>query len=398
MALIISGLGVTSAVGQGKDAFAAALMEGRHAFSVMVRPGRQRQTSFLGAEIASLQLPASIPSRAVRTASFSAQAALATLSEAWHDARLDAIDPARIGLFVGGTNLQQRELVQTHEAYGERLDFLRPSYGMAFLDTDVCGLCSEVFGIRGFAYTVGGASASGHVAVLQALQAVQSGAVDVCIAVGALMDLSYFECQGLRALGAMGSDRFAGDPACACRPFDEARDGFIFGECCGAVVVERAGARDVDPYAVVSGWATVMDTNRNPDPSLDGEIAVIEKALAGAGWRAADVDYVNPHGSGSVIGDETELRALAACGLGHARINATKSIVGHGLSAAGTVEIAATLLQMKAARLHPTRNLDRPIADAAWVRETAEPHAMQHALNLSLGFGGINTAICLSKS
>jgi len=398
MALIISGLGVTSAVGQGKDAFAAALMEGRHAFSVMARPGRQRQTSFLGAEIASLQLPASIPSRAVRTASFSAQAALATLSEAWHDARLDAIDPARIGLFVGGTNLQQRELVQTHEAYGERLDFLRPSYGMAFLDTDVCGLCSEVFGIRGFAYTVGGASASGHVAVLQALQAVQSGAVDVCIAVGALMDLSYFECQGLRALGAMGSDRFAGDPARACRPFDEARDGFIFGECCGAVVVERAGARDVDPYAVVSGWATVMDTNRNPDPSLDGEIAVIARALASAGWRAADVDYVNPHGSGSVIGDETELRALAACGLGHARINATKSIVGHGLSAAGTVEIAATLLQMKAARLHPTRNLERPIADAAWVRETSEPHDMQHALNLSLGFGGINTAICLSKS
>ena len=398
MALIISGLGVTSAVGQGKDAFAAALMEGRHAFSVMARPGRQRQTSFLGAEIASLQLPASIPPRAVRTASFSAQAALATLSEAWHDARLDAIDPARIGLFVGGTNLQQRELVQTHEAYGERLDFLRPSYGMAFLDTDVCGLCSEVFGIRGFAYTVGGASASGHVAVLQALQAVQSGAVDVCIAVGALMDLSYFECQGFRALGAMGSDRFAGDPARACRPFDEARDGFIFGECCGAVVVERAGARDVDPYAVVSGWATVMDTNRNPDPSLDGEIAVIARALASAGWRAADVDYVNPHGSGSVIGDETELRALAACGLGHARINATKSIVGHGLSAAGTVEIAATLLQMKAARLHPTRNLERPIADAAWVRETAEPHAMRHALNLSLGFGGINTAICLSKS
>jgi len=239
------------------------------------------------------------------------------------------------------------------------------------MDTDVCGICTEQFGIRGSAYTVGGASASGHLAILQAIQAIRTGQLDVCIAVGALMDLSYWECQGLRVLGAMGSDRFADDPARACRPFDRCRDGFIFGECCGAVVIERGDAvrrQGVTTYAAVSGWAMVMDGHRNPDPSLDGEVEAITGALAHAGLTARDVDYINPHGTGSVVGDDTELKAIRACGLARASINATKSIVGHGLSAAGVVEVVATLVQMKASRLHPSRNLEDPIdPDLTWV-------------------------------
>lgn len=399
--IAITGIGVTSAIGQGKSAFASALFEGRHAFGVMQRPGRQRDTAFLGAEIAKLELPERLAARTLRTASFTAQVALATLSEAWRDADLDGVEPARIGLVVGGSNVQQRELVRTWESYAHRLAFVRPTYAMAFMDSDICGLCTEHFGIRGFAYTAGGASASGQVALLHAIEAVRSGQADVCIALGALMDLSYLECQGFRALGAMGSDRYADAPSLACRPFDRQRDGFIYGECCGALVVERnverPGRRRA--YARVAGWATVMDRNRNPDPSFEGEVEAIGRALAHAGLDARDIDYINPHGSGSVIGDETELKALAACGLSHARINATKSIVGHGLTAAGTVEIIATLLQMEASTLHPTRNLEEPIdAQFAWVRDRAEPHAIHNAVNLSMGFGGINTAVCLAKA
>ena len=399
--LAITGVGITTAIGQGRAAFGDALLAGRHAFGVMQRPGRQRETNFLGAEIGSLRNPSRLTPRILRTASFSAHVALVTLDEAWTDARLADVDGERIGLIVGGSNVQQRDLVLTHESYADRLPFVRPTYGVSFLDTDICGRCAEVFGIRGRRYTVGGASASGQLAILQAIDAIRAGHCDVCVAIGALTDVSYWECQALRSLGAMGSDRYATEPALACRPFDRCRDGFIFGECCGVVVIEtadHAARRHVEPYAAISGWADVMDPTSQPDPSFDGEVAAIARALRHAGWDAADVDYINPHGTGSIAGDDIELRAIRACGLAHASINATKALVGHGLSAAGTVEVIATLVQMERSVLHPTRNLDAPIdPELAWVGACAEPRAVNRALTISLGFGGINTAICLSN-
>jgi malonyl-ACP decarboxylase len=327
---------------------------------------------------------------------------------------LDAVGSDRIGLVIGGSNLGQRELIQTYEAYAEHMSYLRPTYGLSFMDSDLCGLCTEQFGIRGLAYTVGGASASGHVAIIQAAQAVLTGTVDICIAMGALMDLSYLEFQALRTLGAMGTDRYANQPARACRPFDTDRDGFIYGEACGAVVIERASGpsavgetshtataieRGVNPYAVLAGWAVGMDGNRNPNPSYDGEVQVIQRALDAARLKAFEVDYINPHGTGSIIGDEIELKALRDCQLSHAYINTTKSITGHGLSAAGTVEVIATLLQMQASQLHPSLNLEDPLDPSFnWVLSQSIPHVISHALNLSLGFGGMNTALCLKRA
>ena len=408
--VLITGLGVTSAVGQGKADFISALLQGRDAFGVMRRSGRQRpalpmgdkaepDTAFLGAEISSLAIPEVFPRRVLRTTSFSGKVALATLYEAWHEAGLDEIDPERIGLVIGGSNFQQRELLNSYETYRQRPAFLRPIYGMSFLDSDLCGLCTESFGIRGFAYTLGGASASGQLAVVQAAQAVQVGLVDACIAMGALMDLSYWECQGLRSLGAMGSDRYAQQPELACRPFDQHRDGFIYGEACGAVVIESTRAvqrTGITPYARLAGWAVGTDANRNPNPSVEGEVRVMEKALRQAELSPNDIDYINPHGTGSVIGDEIELQAIRQSKMAGAYINTTKSIIGHGLSAAGAVELVATALQMREEALHASRNLQKPLSDSYnWVRHQAVSHSIKHALNLSMGFGGINSAVCL---
>ncbi len=399
--LVISGIGVTSAIGQGQTAFTSSLMKGQHSFGILQRPGRKKETSFLGAEISSLIYPSDISKKTLRTTSFSSHVAAITLQEAWKEAKLNDVDPFRIGLVVGGSNIQQRELIQMYEKYADRSAFIRPVYGLTFMDSDLCGLCTEQFGIKGFAYILGGASASGQAAIIQAAQAVLTGQVDVCIAIGALMDLSYWECQALRSLGAMGSDRYTDEPAKACRPFDENHDGFIYGESCGVVVIEGASSakkRKVEPYAKLSGWAIGMDGNRNPNPSYEGEVRVIKKALEHAKLSAHEIDYINPHGTGSIIGDETELRALKDCNLCHAYINATKSIIGHGLSAAGCVEVIATLLQMKALKLHPTRNLENPIDTSFnWVQQESREHDIENALNLSMGFGGINTAICLQK-
>lgn len=406
--IVVSGIGITASIGQGRRAFTDALLAGEHRFSVMRRPGRQKLSvgddvaaPFIGAEITDLRMPDAIQPTKLRNASWSAQVALATLHEAWEDAGLDDVDPERIGLIVGGSNLQQRELVLNQIKYQDRVEFLRPTHAMSFMDTDLCGICSETFGIRGLAITVGGASASGQLAAIQAVEAVRSGQVDVCIAMGALMDLSYFECQAFRSLGAMGSDRFATRPELACRPFDRDRDGFIFGEACGAIVVRRASdasGATRSPYAELKGWAMAWDANRNPNPSFEGETTVIRRALTMAGLAADKIDYVNPHGTASIVGDETELAALRACGLDHAYINATKSLVGHGLSAAGMVELIAIMLQMQAGRLHPSRNLDNPIdPEFRWVGATPVDHAVERALNMSMGFGGINTAVCLQR-
>jgi len=400
--LVVTGMGVISAIGQGKAAFATALLDGGAAFGVMRRPGRQRESAYIGAEIREMTFPPGIAKQTLRAASLSAQAALVVLQEAWIEAKLSDVDPRRIGLVVGGSNVQQRELAQIHDGYRDRSAFLRPTYALTFMDSDLCGFCTAHFGIRGPAYTVGGASASGQLAIIQAAQAVLADQVDVCVALGALMDLSYWECQGLRALGAMGSDRYADEPGLACRPFDRDHDGFIFGESCGAVVIESLESserRGIKPHAVLRGWGFAMDGNRNPEPSLEGETRAIQGALGASGLPAAQIDYVNPHGTGSILGDETELKALHECGLTNACLNATKSLIGHGLSAAGTVEAIATLLQMQAGRLHPTRNLENPIDPTLnWVRNKPVEHSMENALTLSMGFGGINTALCWSHA
>jgi malonyl-ACP decarboxylase len=399
--LTVTGVGVVSSIGQGKEAFAAALLDGRSAFGWMQRPGRQADPAYIGAEMGEILFSPEVPRQTLRAASLSAQAALAAVWEAWAEARLSEIDPCRVGLVVGGSNIQQRELMQIQESYRDRSAFLRPTYALSFMDSDVCGFCTAQFTIRGLAYTVGGASASGQLAIVQAAQAVLTNQVDVCIALGALMDLSHWECQGLRAVGAMGSDRYAAEPTLSCRPFDREHDGFIFGESCGAIVIESAESarrRGLEAYADLLGWGVAMDGNRNPNPSLDGEIRAIRTALDASGWEPAQVDYVNPHGTGSVAGDETELSALRACGLNGVYLNATKSIIGHGLSAAGAVEVIATLLQMRAGRLHPTRNLDNPIdPEMRWVRQEPVEHAIENAMTLSMGFGGINTALCWQR-
>lgn len=398
--VVVTGLGVTSAVGQGTAAFADALFAGAHRFDVLRRPGRQCDTRFVGAELPSLAPTARLSERELRTASLTARVALATVEEAWADAWLDEADGARIGLVVGGSNTQQRELVLARDRYGSRPRYLRPSYGLSFLDSDVSALCTSAFGIRGFAHTVGGASASGQLAVIEAAEAVATGRVDVCVAVGAMMDLSYWECQALQSMGAMAPDSVAERPEAACRPFDRGTEGFVFGEACAALVIERRGARALPAgacYGRLSGWAVRLDGNRNPDPSLDGEVAAIRAALACAGLTPDQIDYVNPHGTGSPVGDRTEVAALRACELTRAAVNATKSITGHGLTAAGAVEVAAVLLQQRQGKLHPTRNLDEPIDDELrWVRGQSVDADLEHCLSLSMGFGGINTALCVS--
>lgn len=400
-AVVVAGIGVACGLGHGKQALRDGLYEARDVFSPLQRPGREAAPgarSFIGVEMPD---PAEVlPPRVARTSGLSGRVAAAVIDEAWRDAGLDAVAPERIGLVVGGSNLMTREMLLARDSYAERLAYLPPRFGHAFLDTDICGLCTSAFPIRAFAHTVGAASASGAVAVLMAAEAVRSGRADACIALGAMQDLSSFDLQGLRAMGAMGSDRFAEQPGRACRPMDADRDGFIYGEASAALVVTCADgpAAAGRGYGVLLGGAQVTDGSRGPEPNGEGQQRAARTALAAAGLEARDIDYVNGHATGTPQGDDTELETYRALGLEHAWINATKSIVGHGLSAAGTIELAAVLIQMRDGRLHATRNLERPLDDAfRWVGPATVPHRIRQALKLSFGFGGTDVAIVVQS-
>lgn len=392
---VVTGLGVATGFGYGKDALIDGLFSGRDLFAPLTREGRQPPygtARFFGIEVP--EPPEILSRRVARTAGLSARVAVAVVAEAWTEAELSTVDPLRIGLVVGGSNLSSREMLLAAHTAVAREGFVTPHLGYTFLDTDVASLCAATFGIRGRTWTVGGASASGAVAVIQAAEAVACGTLDACIAVGALQDLSFLELEALSAMGALGprEARVGG-----CRPFDRARDGFVFGESAAAVVIQRGGDARGAVYGRIAGSAHVQDGPRGPDTSPEGEARAIREALAAAGLAASDIDYVNAHGTGTPLGDDTEAAAYRETGLEAAAINATKSILGHGIASAGAVEVTATLLQMQAGRLHPTHGLEDPIVpDLRWVRGAPLACPVRHAVSLSFGFGGVNTAIVLA--
>jgi len=397
IACVVSGIGLASGYGYGKAATVAGRAGGRPVFDRLRRPGRQVEgiEPFLGVELPDAP-PEVLPRRVARTTGLTGLVLAAVLAEAWDEAGLDRVAAERIGLVIGGSNLQSREhyLIQQKHA-GERLLTLPPRQGHQFFDTDLAGLLASEFPIRGFARTVGGASASGAVAVQMAAEAVRAGQVDACIAIGALQDLSVVELHALRSLGAMGSERFAEAPGLACRPFDRDRDGFLFGESAAALVVARADL-GLGTLGRLLGWAQVADGTRGPNPSAEGEARAIARALEAAGLSADQIDLVGAHGTGTPLGDDTEAAVLNQAGLARAAITAPKSALGHGIAAAGAVEIALALLQMAEGRAWPIRNLETPIEPALnLVAGTAVERPMRHALTLSFGFGGIDTATVL---
>ena len=401
----ITGMGIVTSIGQEVATFKEALLSGETQFTYLKQPGRESIKPFIGAEIPDIDAKTLFPeySGLLRTATKSAQVAIVAVAEAWQDAKLtlSKVNPERIGLVVGGSNLQQRYQQQIWQRYHSRQEFIRPTYGLTFWDTDILGLISQCFQIQGEGYSVGGASASGAVAIIHAARQILMGSSDICIALGALSDLSGAEFQALMNLGAMGSERFADRPDLACRPFDQDHDGFIYGEGCGVVILERtdrAQQRGARSHGQLKGWGLALDGNRSPEPSQKGEERAINTALAMADLQPESIDYVNTHGTGSPLGDKTEVAALKSVGLHHSLINSTKSLTGHCLTGAGVVEAIATILQMKFGFCHPTKNLVNPIDTSLnWVKETSVQLEIKYAISNSFGFGGINTALLIAQ-
>lgn len=413
----VSGYGIVCSTGVGVPAFKDALIQGITGIRFWedrVFPGANigaplKDFSFANSLTTFTKTPDKFLTQVRKLAQrqpLTIQASLIAALEAWFHANLfeEPANPSKIGLVVAGNNIGQNDQYNSFLQYQKEPSFLTPSYALSYLDTNHVGIVSEAFGIKGMGCTIGGASASGNVAIAQAYQQIKNGLVDISVVVGALVDLSPVELQAFHNIGALGGEKFKDNPEKACRPFDRDRNGFIYGQGSGCLILESEASaikRGVPLLGKIRGVALSLDGNHLSNPTVEGEINVMKAALSDAKISSSDVDYINAHATASTLGDETEVQAikeLFAADLPKIWINSTKSITGHCLGAAGTVEAIATLLQIKEGFVHPNLNLENPIDnDCRFAGRTKDSAKIEIAMKNGFGFGGINTSIIFER-
>jgi malonyl-[acp] decarboxylase len=401
------GIGLACGYGFGKSSALHGLIDGPNLFGPLQREGRQiaGHAPFVGIELPD-NIPQVLPRRQSRTTGLTGHVCAAVAAEAWQDAGFGDFEnhraPGRKGLILGGSNLQSRELdLIRSKLLQSSPNLAPPRLGYSFLDTDVATLIAAEMALDGPVMSVGGASASGALAVHVAAAAIRTGELDICLVIGPLQDLSWLELQALSNLGAMGplgADTDGGPfPDPRCRPFDNSGTGFFFGESAAALVLARSGLGQRS-YGSISGLGRTQARTRGPEPSQDALEQAISAALADAEATGNSLGFVSAHATGTSKGDAVEAQALAAQLSDTVPVTAPKSALGHGVAAAGALEIALAFLQMEAGRIAPVHGLEHPSYPALdYVRGGARTGRLSSVMCLSCGFGGFNLATILGS-
>ena len=404
----ITGMGQVSSLGETVSDFWRAILAGTSG----IRPISSFDASQYDSRIAG-EMPDFDPARyldpreAKRIDRFS-QFALVCADQAVRDSRLDlaAEEPYRCGVIIGSGVGGLHEI----ETQFERLLAKGPNRVSPFLVPKLMinaasGLVSIRFGIKGPNTAVAAACASATNAIGDAFKVIQRNEADVMITGGAEAALTRIGVSGFCALKALSTRN--DEPQRASRPFDRDRDGFVLGEGAGILVLEEmehARRRGATLHAEIIGYGMAGDGTHitAPDPEARGATAAIRDALRDARLAPDDVDYVNAHGTGTVLGDVMEVKALkTAFGAGAAKlaVSSTKSFIGHLLGASGAVEMVAVLMCMKDQVAHATLNLDHPDEgfDLNFVPHQPQPMTIDVAMSNSFGFGGHNAVLIVRR-
>nr|WP_202486741.1 beta-ketoacyl-[acyl-carrier-protein] synthase family protein [Streptomyces sp. SID8354] len=272
---------------------------------------------------------------------------------------------------------------------------------LTVINSAASSVCMDL-GAHGPSLGVATACSSGTVAVGTAHQLLRAGACDIAIAGGAESVLSRLLIASACQMKAVSTRR--DDPTAACRPFDVDRDGFVVGEGAGLLVLERpehARARRAPVRAQIAGYGASSDAYAAvaPDPEGRGIERALRSALEDAGVRPGDVGHVNAHGTSTVLNDRIEAVMLQRVLGEHPLVTSTKAMTGHTLGAAGGIETALTVLALEQQLVPPTANLTvpDPRIPIDVVRAEARPAAFDCAVKTSLGFGGHNAALVLTR-
>jgi 3-oxoacyl-(acyl-carrier-protein) synthase len=415
--IAITGIGMVTPVGNDAPTTWANLRAGKSGAARITHFDASGFSAQIGAEVKNFN-PARIDSdrKLLKFASSPHRFALAAAEEALTDAgiRPEPATANRWGFSVGAgmMAITYGELEAVHNFCAPEGDFNPdglldrkfPADPIAFCRNQTnCGLAllTRHFGISGYATAVHTACASGGQALGTALKAMRRGVTDYMLAGGFDSMLNPIGLSGFCLLGALSTDNDT--PERASRPFDATRNGFVLGEGAGFLVLEEwqsARARGAHIYAELAGDGNSLSSYRITDshPSGDGPIQAMQAAMSNAGITADSVDYVNAHGTSTLMNDRSEcaaLRAVMGSHIDDVAVSSTKSCMGHLIAAAGAVEAGVCALAIRdgIAPVNANHAKADPDCNVNLVIDQSRPMRIRAALSNSLGFGGSNSCL-----
>ncbi len=405
--VVVTGLGAITPIGNDVESFWNGLKNGTVGIGPVTTFDTTEYKAKLAAEVKDFDPKKYMDMKTARRMERFSQFAVAAAKEALEDAGIDMEkeEPFRVGVCVGsgigGLEAIEREYKKLLEKGPGRVN---PLLVPLMISNMAAGNIAIQFGLKGKNTNVVTACATGTHSIGEALRAIQYGEADVMVAGGAEASITPVGLAGFAALTALNTTE---DPKRASIPFDKERNGFVMGEGAGVVVLEsleHAKARGAKIYAELAGYGATCDAYHITSPAEDGSGAAkaMEIAIADAGMKPEDVDYVNAHGTSTHHNDLFETKAIKLALGDHAydvKINSTKSMIGHLLGAAGGVEFIACVKSIQDGYVHVTAGLevDDEECDLDYTKGQGVAMDVNCAISNSLGFGGHNATLLVKK-
>lgn len=406
--VVITGIGVISPIGLDKEQFWNSLSAGKSGIDHVTSFDVSQYPCRIAGEILDFDPTLYMEKREAKKVDRFTQFGVAAALLAWQDAGLERGTVERhdagvlVGSGIGGikTIEEQLEVLRTK---GPRR--VSPYLVPALIANMASGYISILLKLRGPNSTVVTACATSSHAIGDASHIIRRGDAAVMVAGGAEAAISHLAFAGFCAARALSTRN--DEPQRASRPFDLMRDGFVMGEGAGVVILEsleHALARKAHIYGEMIGYGMSGDAHHitAPDPGGAGAYLSMQKALQSANLEPQDVEYINAHGTSTEFNDKIETMAIKNLFGDHAYkipVSSTKSMTGHLLGAAGSVELIATLLSLQHQVIPPTINYENPDPDCDldYVPNKAREHKFDTALSNSFGFGGTNATLVVRR-
>ena len=397
--VVVSGIGVVSAIGLNRERFEDSLRAGRCGIRPITRFAPDRLQMKNAAAVAGFDAAAHIHPKRLTMMDRFAQFAVVAAREAIADAGIARGDGLRaaavvLGSAAGGKTTEDDAF---RELYGAGNPRVHPTViPRSMLSAAVSHVAMDL-GIQGPSFAVSSACASAAHALGQALWMLRSGAAEIALAGGAEACITPGPLKAWDSMRVVSLD--------ICRPFSLGRRGMTLGEGAAVLTLEtldRARRRGAKIYAELAGFGMSSDAGHLIQPSADGAARSMRAALRDGRIEPGEVDYINAHGTGTRSNDATESSAVKAVFDGHAdalAISSTKSMHGHALGASGALEAAATALAIRGSFMPPTVNFTAADPDCPLdcVPNKARAAPVRAALSNSFAFGGLNAVLALKK-
>ncbi|MEE3313179.1 MAG: beta-ketoacyl-ACP synthase II [Treponema sp.] len=409
--VVVTGLGCVSPLGNNVEETWEALTQGKSGIATITRYDNTPFKVKYAAEVKNFDPTKYMDQKAARKMAYFTKYAVAAAKQALDDSGLtdnkEVLDRASVflGIGIGGFEVTEANMEQYFQSGKTRMS---PMTIPLLIPNEASANISIAFGLHGATHTIATACASGTDAIGDALDNIRCGRSDVVLAGGAESTMNGFGNLGFNVLQALSS-KWADDPSKASRPFDKQRDGFVMGEG-GTILVleeyEHAKSRGAHIYAELAGYGASSDGYHLTAPNPDGVIGgrCMSLAMKDAGITPADVQYYNAHGTSTHLNDAGETKMLHMA-FGEAaknlHISSTKSMTGHCLGNAGSLEALICVKAIQNGFVPPTINLDEPDVEGGCDLDYTPNKGLSLGINVAMsanfGFGGHNGCLVFKK-